>query len=267
MPHPFYKILTFEQAQELTPYQLRWLRALGYMPPMGGAETPPPAEPTDDAGDDGAEYDDSVDDDTGDDAGDDDEADEEAAASGRKRGPKQPVELGDDDEVVSKSEFERLKRIARESETARKKAEREAARRAEQEKRESGNWEELLRERDERLMEIEAERETARMELDITLRNQRIGSAATRLNFRDPEDAQHFLSEDETMDDAATERALKRLAREKPYLVNERRPSGGPINGEGPALTMEEIKRMSPEEVNARWQEVQAAMSASGSQR
>jgi hypothetical protein len=190
--------------------------------------------------------DDDADLDAGGGAGDDDDDDE------------------DDDYVrVPKSqldEFNRLKREQAESAKQRRKAEAEAKKAREQAQRESGNYDELLGEKDTEVQEAAARAEAAEYQLEQFQRTQRISSIANRLGFKDSEDAVRFLDDDDSDDDVTAERALKRLAREKPYLVDTRRSTGAPVGGEGSTLSMEEIKRMTPDEVNARWEEVQQAM-------
>jgi hypothetical protein len=124
-------------------------------------------------------------------------------------------------------------------------------------------WEELdpaERRRRMALGWLAARAEAAEYQLEQFQRTQRISSIANRLGFKDSEDAVRFLDDDDSDDDVTAERALKRLAREKPYLVDTRRSTGAPVGGEGSTLSMEEIKRMTPDEVNARWEEVQQAM-------
>ena len=63
---------------------------------------------------------------------------------------------------------------------------------------------------------------------------------------------------------------MQNLLKAKPHLAGGR-PAGGADLGAGGAaagsLTREQIKSMSAAEVNARWPEVQAAMSGPGSNR
>jgi hypothetical protein len=239
-----HNILSLDDIIELTDDELIRLRSDGFQLPLVGAE----GEDDDDDNPDGGSGDDEeeLDDPTANDDGDDDE----------------PADPDEGTENVSKAELNRLKRIAAESDAARKKAEREAKRRKEKEQRDNGQWQDLLDERDEKINELEAERDEARYNHDQNLREGRVTKAANRLGFKDPSDAFRFLAEDETDDDASTERGLKRLAKEKPYLVEKIRSSGIPVNGEAGGLTHEEIKKMSTEQINARWTEVQAALAA-----
>lgn len=237
-------VLSIEEAVALNPEDLALKRALGWLLPMAGADGESEEE---------GEHEEQQ----------EEEHEEEEHQEGGGEGEH---EEGEETTAISLAEYNRLKRVAAEADKARKEAEKEARKRREREQRESGQWQELLDERDETIRTLEAERDEARYELTSFQRRVRVTRAAVRLGFKDPEDAVRFLPEDETEDDASTERALKRLAREKSYLVEQRRSSGAPVNGEGGAggLTLEEIQRMSPEEINKRWPEVQAAMAAGG---
>lgn len=175
-------------------------------------------------------------------------------------------EDGDEEVRLTKAEY---KAMQRELHARRKKQEKAEARaKAERERQAAaqGRWEELAEERQAEAEEAKAEAEAAQYRLDQFQRNLRVQGAATRLGFKDPGDAIRFLDDADTDDDAKTERALKKLAEQKPYLVDERRPTGGAINGGGSGgLTMDQIKNMSRDEINENWQAVQAAMAANGS--
>lgn len=195
-----------------------------------------------------------------------------AGASGEGNGNGGGGSGGDDDEdgddvlELRRSDYERLRQIAREHETQVKKAATEEATRKRQQQIEQGKFEEMLREEAETRLATEAERDTARDELAAERRNRRVEGVAKRLGFKDPEDAMAFISNEDGDDDSATERALKKLARKKPYLVDTRRPTGVPIGGQnGALLTLEAIQNMSEDEVNANWSEVQKVLAANGS--
>lgn len=191
------------------------------------------------------------------------EGDEEGEGNrGSRRGsggsPEDVMEL-------KRSEYERLRRIAREQEVAEKKREKDEKKEQEKRRREQGQFDELLKEKDEQIVTIEAERDEAKFQLDSFKRQVRVTEAAKRLGFKDPEDAFRYLSDEDTEDDSTTERALKALSKRKAYLVNERKSTGAPVGGDGGVtLTMDQIKNMSSDEVNARWDEVQKAMAAAG---
>ncbi len=160
-------------------------------------------------------------------------------------------------------EFNRLRREQADTAKAARQAQREAKSARERERKEAGQYDEILAEKDDEVSAAGARAEAAEYQLDQFQRRTRINASAQRLHFKDPQDAVMFLDEDDTEDDVSTERALKRLAREKPYLIDTRRASGAPIGGEnGMSISMEDIKKMSQEEINARWEEVQQSLSA-----
>jgi hypothetical protein len=90
------------------------------------------------------------------------------------------------------------------------------------------------------------------------------------LQFEYPEDAHRFLDADDMEDEHTIERALTAVLQERPKLKSRRRGSGAPIPGDADdpgksnGLTLEDVKKMTPAEINRRWPEVQAAMRASG---
>lgn len=260
------RVLTFDQAQGFTPEQLRWFRALGVvlLPPIAGGS--PEGEGGGGAGTGSGEG-------SGEGTGGGEGSGEgEAAAGGSGEGGsggggEEDEDEDEDDEdkdrlTLSKSEYERLRRIAREHDQAEKKRLKDEEKNKERLRKEQGQYEELLREKDDRIAEVEGERDQARYELDQFKRRVRVTEAAKRLNFKDPDDAFRFLSDEDTEDEVTTERSLKRVAKQKPYLVSERRSTGAPVSGDGVTLTLADIKRMSPEEINQRWPEVQKAMAA-----
>ena len=67
-------------------------------------------------------------------------------------------------------------------------------------------------------------------QLNQIQRSQRVTTVAQRLNFHDAADADAFLTEEEAKDERSIESALKRLAKEKPYLVAEARRTGAAVN-------------------------------------
>lgn len=160
-------------------------------------------------------------------------------------------------------EFNRLRREQADTAKAARLAQKDAKKARDRERKEAGQYDEILAEKDEEVSAAGARAEAAEYQLDQFQRRTLINSTAQRLHFKDPQDAVRFLDEDDTDDEVSTERALKRLAREKPYLIDARRASGAPIGGEnGTNISLEDIKRMSQEEINARWEEVQQALSA-----
>jgi len=114
--------------------------------------------------------------------------------------------------LVDENEFNRLKRIAAEKDAADKKRKRE-------EDEAAGKHNEVVSglesERDTEKSERErVEGEKADLERSITVRD-----VANRLKFNDPADALLHLPADTTNDEKAIEKALKKVADEKKYLV------------------------------------------------
>lgn len=120
---------------------------------------------------------------------------------------------------------------------------------------------------------LQAELDAAKKEreaLDGALRQERarvaIVQAAAKHGIA-PELAERLVDVEFDADGApvGVDEALKKLAATYPHLVQ---PGGGsaptnPQKSKATMLTAEEIKRMSPEEINRRWDEVSAALSAS----
>lgn len=271
-----YRVLSIEEAHKFSASQLRWLRSLGFLPPIAGASPEGEGE----GGSAGGEGEGGGEGESGAGAGASGGAGEgegegaEGSGAGAGAGSAEGEGEGegegaggsghpDDRMDLSRSEYERLRRIAREHDKAtkdREKAERDAK---EKQRRAEGQYEELLKEKDEQIRTTEGERDEAKYQLDAFKRQVRVMEAAKRLGFKDPEDAFRYLSDEDTEDDTTTERALKRLAKNKTYLVNERRSSGAPVGGDGGAtLTKEQLDNMTPDEINANWAEVQKAMAA-----
>lgn len=262
-PRSTYRVLPTEAATVLSDDQIRWFRALGYLMPIAGAdgegdgdgegagsEGEGSGEGGSGSGEAGGEGDEHEPEGSGNGSGSDDDDDDDDDRNGRDEVP------------LRRSEYERLKRIAREHERSQKQRQKEEQKLKEKQRREQGQYEELLKEKDDAIASVEAERDEARYQLDAFKRRVRVTEAAKRLGYKDPEDAFRFLSDEDSEDENSTERALKRLARSKPYLVVERRSTGAPVNGDGVTLTMDQIKNMSQEEINSRWDEVQKAMAA-----
>lgn len=191
-------------------------------------------------------------------------------------------EDGEDD-----ADLDELERVRRErddarsklasAESAAQKAKKDARKAREEAAKKGGNWEAVAKEREselqeanERAQEAETRAVTAEESLDNFRREVRITRIASKLSFRDPEDAiKHLLSQPEaTGDDKACERALRKLAEAKPYLVDQRRARGRAMAGDGnggPGLTAEDLKTMTPEQINEAWDKgmVQPAISRS----
>jgi hypothetical protein len=218
---------------------------------------------------------DDDDDNTSDPKDNDDDASRKKAGAASdddtKPDPKDGDTTDDDDEddaevTISAKELENLRQ-----ETARLKREqrkRDAKDKQDKEAkaREEGKHDEIAKEREEERDAEKAKREAAEFALDQRERDIRTRDAASNLNFREPEDAIRFLSDDDTETDDKVSKALKKLAEKKPYLLNDRPRSGRSANGgsggNGAGLTMEEIRGMSTAQVAERMPEVQKALRA-----
>ncbi len=194
--------------------------------------------------------------------------DEDKEDKGKTKAKKDEKDEDDDEYVrIPKSEAERIRRENRESKKRERERERQEKEKAEKDKAEKGKWEEIANDRAKERDEAAKERDEAKNELVKYVRQQRVTSKASKLLFIDPADAHLYLKPEEMDDDDRTERALKRVLREKPHLKSTKKPSGGPLNGNEGGLTFEQIQNMSEEEIIARKPEVDAAMSAMGQDR
>lgn len=246
--------------------QIAYLRTQGILPGMaGGADDDDDDTSSDSGGGAGTatrerDEDSDEDDDAGKNSGDGDSDEDGKEGEGKPSGRQREDE--DDSTKVPKSELQRLRRIAREADEAEKKRKREAERELEKKKKEEGRWQELL---DEERTSTTRERERAdkaETELRSFKRQIRVQRIATALGWKDPTDAYLYIEDEEDMDDdRLTEAALTRVAKRKDWLVNPKKATGGPSPGNGTGgLTMEDIKRMSQDEINRRWDEVQKVM-------
>jgi hypothetical protein len=196
---------------------------------------------------------------------------EEGEGEGEGAGPgSESEENEDDDDVleISRRDYKALKDAAasaRKAEKDREAAEKKAADKA---KRDAGEFEDLLKEKDEQIASLEAERDDVAHKFDSHVREGRVKDQARLFGFKDAADAMANLSTEDTEDEQAVIRALRRVARQKPYLVDPRKATGasmGNVNsGSGGTLTMEQVKQMSVDEIIERKDEVEAAMAASG---
>jgi len=277
----YQRVMSLAEAQGLPAGLLRRMRAEGVLPPIAGGsvgapggETPggdgpgtstPTAEPGESESDDDDADDDSADDDdTGDGEG------RPAARTRRTRSTRD--EDGDSDDFIRmpRSEMQRLRRELREAKKNEVTRATEERSRREKELAEQEKWKDLAASREDRINELEGELEALRMEGTKNERKANIVKVAKRLNFEYPDDAYMYLEVDDMEDEQSIESALKSVLRERPKLKSRRRGSGAPIpdgdenDGKGGGLTIEDVKKMSPQEINARWPEVQAVMRAQG---
>lgn len=120
----------------------------------------------------------------------------------------------DDWTPPSKADWDNIQRRAREAETERKRLADEKAARERKEAEDKGEFEKLAKEAEERATKAEARAERVERET-------RVSKIASRLRFRDADDVLHHLSEADTADDSSVEKALKKLAEAKPYLITD----------------------------------------------
>lgn len=152
----------------------------------------------------------------------------------------EPSEIG---KRLGKAEAEnqRLKREKAEREKEMRKQQAQAKAQEDQRKAEQGEWKKLAEERADRILDLEREikdLKDANIERD---RKSLVEKVADKLNFRNPRRAYALLKEDmdeeklsETLEnEQLTEAALRRLAKDEPYLVDSTRRTGAGMNGRG----------------------------------
>lgn len=151
--------------------------------------------------------------------------------------------------IQSQKELERLQKAAREREDAeRSDLEKATAR---------------IRE----LEEAEAARERVARDAAIHVA---VVSAAARLGFADPEDALRLMDAEavELVDGKPRDidRLLSEILKAKPYLKAAAKPAdfGQGDRGRQATLTLEQVKAMKTDEINARWDEVRVALGQAG---
>jgi colicin import membrane protein len=152
----------------------------------------------------------------------------------------------------SKAEWDNLQRQNRETADTLKKlkdAEDERQRKADEE---AGNHKAIAEREKQRADEAEARAKAAEEARQKDVRERRVEKIARRLKFRDPDDVMHRLSDDVLDDDSKVEKALKDLATEKAYLVeNGETPrqrdvtgdGGGGGNGDGEGIGPDRLSR------------------------
>lgn len=245
--------------------------------PVAGGEEPNDDDKSGTGGDDDDKSGDDADDKSGDDDKDDDD----------KAGDDDDDKTGDDDDKTPDAIVELSKQVkdltgklqGAEQAAAKAKKELKEARAADAEK--AGDWKKVAAERQAQLEDAQDEvkkaneaKDTAEKALSDFQRNVRVVSIAQRLGYRDPSDAMSLLEsqerklkadgkdEDLTGDDASAERALRKLAEDKKYLVDVKRRTGAPMNGGGTKgkFTLDQIRNMSTEEVAANLDEVNESL-------
>lgn len=134
------------------------------------------------------------------------------------------------------NELNRLKRERADTAKKAKEAEKAAKAAAERQKKEDGDWKSLAEQHESDLAAALKDAQEAREALATYERNKVVTEAASALDFRDPHDAHKFLTVEDQADPKLVEAALKRLKKDKPYLIAEPRRTGvdrGADNGSG----------------------------------
>jgi hypothetical protein len=196
-----------------------------------------------------------------------------AEAENPEPAKQESVEGEKDTVTLSKKEVDALRRQLAEAGKKQRKIEADAKKAEEERQRQDGNWQRLA---EEKTRELESERaEKSRIE-----REQRVTRIATRMKFLDPADVLYRVPADDGADDALTEAALERIAKGSPHLISKESPkpeigkvleptaaqvaadSGPkPPAGKAPLTSVEDVKKLTEQEINDRWDEVQAVMS------
>lgn len=143
---------------------------------------------------------------------------------------------------AAEAEAAALKRRLKDSEKARKAAEKEAATKKEGERVEAGQWEELANERGEEIKEKDAEIADLKGKIKDGAFGRSVTSIASTLNYHNPamvagmEQVRRLrdtaVDDDGDVDDAMVERELKKLAKAEPYLVKEQKPQNPEVKGD-----------------------------------
>lgn len=134
----------------------------------------------------------------------------------------------------SKAEWDNIQRQQRETAANLKKLQDADAERQRKADEDAGNHAAIAQREKEAREAAERERDEARQEAAKLARTQRVERIAGRLKFRDPSDVIHRLSDDVLDDDSKVERALKDVAKSKPYLVIDgETPKQGDVTGDG----------------------------------
>ncbi len=166
--------------------------------------------------------------------------------------PKDPPATPPAPEVltVSKAEWEASQSALADLRRKAKKAEDEAKRAAEEKAKANGEHEKLA-------AQYQQERDAAKAELESERAKARVRSTASRLKFRNADDAVALLPASvDQADETAVEAALKQLATEREYLIDNGTPTrtGAPAGGgEKPNASLDE--KLAEAAVKGDWDE------------
>lgn len=150
----------------------------------------------------------------------------------------------------------RMRREKEAAEREKRELQAEIERRDREQAEQAGEWEKLAK-------QYETERDQARKDLADLKAQIKVEGIAKRLKFRNTDEAIALLPTDtDRADEAAVSAALEALAENRPHLLDNGAPgpTGLPAGGSPTGLTLEQIKEMSPAEVNRRWDEVQPVL-------
>lgn len=121
-----------------------------------------------------------------------------------------------------------------------------------------------------KVAELEKLAETQKRERQETMTRFMVEAAAGKLGVVDTEAAFKLLEPEaltynEAGEPTNVEQVVKDLIARKPFLAAAGSTSAAnPPSGRATALTLDEIKRMSPDEINRRWDEVQVILNNQG---
>lgn len=136
------------------------------------------------------------------------------------------ITLTADEHKALTDELNRLKRERADANKKAKDAEKAAKAAAAKQAAEDGDWKSLAEERELELAAAVKAAEEAQNSLTAYERQRVVMDAASALDFRDPQDAHRFLNVEDQADPKLVEAALKRLKKDKPYLISEPRRTG-----------------------------------------
>jgi len=160
---------------------------------------------------------------------DGDEGDGEGSGADGEGGGSGEPQIPEGKTLVDEDELNRLRRKVSDADKAEKARKRKEAEEADDHGAVVKSVEDERDERDTRISELEAE-------LENTRKGQTVTTVASRLKFNDPADALLHLPADTPNDEKAIEKALKKVAEEKKYLVGgQGSRTGAPGGGGDPA--------------------------------
>lgn len=182
--------------------------------------------------------------------------DEQVAAEVTRRTDQPPPKPDPKPDEERDRAFAEQRRKANEAEGRAKKAEQELADIKRKEAEQAGEWEKLAK-------QYETERDQARKELADLRAQIKVEGIAKNLKFRNADEAIALLPADiDRADESAVTTALQALAENRRHLLDNGTPgpTGLPGGGSPTGLTLAEVKEMSPDEINRRWDEVQPVL-------